>query len=65
MLFLLTDSPQKLKLEKVDGAIIILFYVSPSSPLLQSPFKESAKILSKSSTTQESITILRQDLLFY
>ena len=35
MLFLLTDSPQKLKLEKVHGTLIILFYVSPSSPQLQ------------------------------
>ena len=30
MLFLLTDFPQKLKLEKVHGALIILFYVSPN-----------------------------------
>ena len=64
MLFLLTDSPQKLKLEKVHGALIILFYVSPSSPPLQSRFKENAKILSKNSTTQENITISRQNLLF-
>ena len=64
MLFLLTDFPQKLKLEKVHGALIILFYVSPSSPPLQSRFKENAKILSKNSTTQENITISRQNLLF-
>ena len=35
MLFLLTDSPQKLKLEKIHGTLIILFYVSLSSPKLQ------------------------------
>ena len=35
ILFLLTDSPQKLKLEKIDGTLIILFYGSPSSPQLQ------------------------------
>ena len=44
--------PQKLKLEKVHDALIILFYVSPSSPPLQSCFKENAKILSKNYTTQ-------------
>ena len=38
MLFLLTDSPQKLKLEKIHGTSIILFYVSPSSPQLQRLF---------------------------
>ena len=63
MLFLLTDFPQKLKLGKVHGALIILFYISPSSPPLQLRFKENAKI-SKNSTTQENITISRQDLLF-
>ena len=65
MLFLLTASPQNLKLEKVDCALIFLFYVSPSSPPLRSSFKENAKILSKNSTTQENITIWRQSLLFY
>ena len=35
MLFLLTDSPQKLKLEKFYGTLIIFFYVSSSSPQLQ------------------------------
>ena len=64
MLFLLTDSPQKLKLEKVHGALIIIFYVGPSSPPLQSRFKENAKILTKNSTTQENIAIPRQNLLF-
>ena len=34
-LFLLTDSTQKLKLEKIHGTLIILFYVSPGSPQLQ------------------------------
>ena len=64
MLFLLTDSPQKLKLEKVHDTLVILFYVSPSSPPLKYRFKENAKILSKNSTTQENITISRQNLLF-
>ena len=64
MLFLLTDFLQKLKLEKVYGALTILFYVSPSSPPLQFCFKENAKILSKTSTTQKNITISRQNLLF-
>ena len=35
MLFLLTDFSQKLKLEEANGTLIILFYVSPSSPQLQ------------------------------
>ena len=35
MLFLLTDFPQKLKLEKIHGTLIILSYVSPSSSQLQ------------------------------
>ena len=61
MLFLLADYPQKLKLEKVHSALIILFYVSPSYPLLQSHFKENAEILCKTSTTQENIS--RQNLL--
>ena len=39
-------------------------YLSPSSPPLQLRFKENAKILSKNSTTQENITISRQNLLF-
>ena len=40
--------------------MVLLFCVSPSSPQLQSLFKETAKILSKDSTTQEN----RQNLLF-
>ena len=35
MLFLLTDSTPKLKLEKIHGTVIILFYGSQSSPQLQ------------------------------
>ena len=35
MIFLLTDSPQKLKLENIHDTLIILFYVSPRSPHLQ------------------------------
>ena len=46
------------------GVLIIFFYVSPSSPPLQSRFKENGKILCKDSTTQEYITISRQNLLF-
>ena len=87
MLFLLTDSPEKRKLEKIHGFKIVLFYISLNSPQLQKlfllktqksnhssrsdwweytkyRFKENAKILSKSSTTQENITILRKNLLF-
>ena len=63
MLFLLTDSPKKLKLEKFHGALTILFYVNSSSSPLQSHFKENSKIF-KSSTTQKNITISRQNLLF-
>ena len=90
MLFLLTDSSQKLKLQMFHGTLIILFYVSPSSPQLQgllffikkkqknnnhsspsgwweytkSRFKENTNIFSKNSTSQENITIWRQNLLF-
>ena len=35
MLLLSIDSPQKQKLEKIHGTLIIIFYVSPSSPQLQ------------------------------
>ena len=35
MLFLLTDSPQKLKSENIHGTLIILLHVSPRSPQLQ------------------------------
>ena len=42
----MTDSPQKLKLENVHGTFIILFYVNPSSPPLQSRFN-SLKTLRK------------------
>ena len=38
MPFLLTDFPQKLKLEKIYGTLIILFYVSLSSPQLEKVF---------------------------
>ena len=51
-------------MEKVHGALILFFYVSPSSPPLQFRFKENAKILAKNSTTQENITISRQTLFF-
>ena len=65
MLFLLTDFTQKLKLQKVHGTLLILFYVRSSSPPLQSRFKENAKILSKNSITQENITFSRQNLFFF
>ena len=52
MLFLLKDSPHKIKLEKVHGALI-LFFVSPSSPPPQSRSKENAKIVSKNSTKKK------------
>ena len=48
MLFLLTDFPRKLKLEKFHGALITHFYVSQSSPPPQSRFKENAKIFAPS-----------------
>ena len=38
MLFLLTDFPQKLILEKIHDTLIILFYVSPNSHQLQRLF---------------------------
>ena len=38
MALILTDFPRKLKFEKVYGILIILFYVSLSSPQLQSRF---------------------------
>ena len=39
ILFLMTDSPQRLKQKKkIHGALTILFYVSPSSPKLQRLF---------------------------
>ena len=38
MSFLLIDSSQKPKLEKIHGILIILFYVGPSSPQLQTLF---------------------------
>ena len=35
LIVLWINSPRKLKLEKIRGALIILFYVTPSSPQLQ------------------------------
>ena len=65
MLFLLTDSPHKLKFEKVHVALIILFYVTPSSSPLKSRFKENAKILSKKSTTQKILQFQERISFFY
>ena len=66
MLFLLADSPQKLKLEKVHGALIAFFYASPISTPLQSPFKENAKILSKKQVLSKIIkkTTALQQVIF-
>ena len=51
MLFLLTDSPQKLKVEKIPGTLICLFYGSPSSPQLkQVAFLSKTQ---KATTTQQ------------
>ena len=38
MLFLLTESPQKLKSENIHDTLIILLYVSPRFPQLQKRF---------------------------
>ena len=54
--------PWKTKIGKGSWCLIFLFHVSPNSPPLQSSFKENAKILSKNTTTQENITISRQNL---
>ena len=57
--------PGKTKIGEGSWGFKIIFYVSLSSTPLQSRFKDNAKILSKNSTTQENITISRQNLLFY
>ena len=89
MPFLLTDSPQKLKLEKVScylnnsflcklefssatKTFIFLLKKQKNNHSLGSDwweytkprFKENAKIFSENSSTQENITISRQNLLF-
>ena len=38
MLFLLIDSPQKLKLEKIQDTLLIFFDISPTYPQLQPIF---------------------------
>ena len=53
MLFLLTDSPQKLKLQIFHGTLIILFYVSPSSPQLQGLFFSIKKKQKKTTTLHQ------------
>ena len=62
-----TDHYNAISIDRVPSktALIILFYVNPSAPSLQSRFRENSKILSKTSTTQENITISRQNLLFF
>ena len=62
-----TDHYNAISIDRVPSktALIILFYVNQSAPSLQSRFKENSKILSKTSTTQENITISRQNLLFF
>ena len=52
MLSLLTDSPHKLKLEKIPGTLIILFYVSLRSPQLQRLFV----IKKQKTTTLQQVT---------
>ena len=52
MLFLLIDSPQKLKLEKIHGTLIILYYVSLSSP----PFKDFFLLKTQKRTTIQQVT---------
>ena len=52
MLFLLRDSPQKLKLEKIHGTSIFLLYVSLSSPSLQTFFLEKTH----NKTTPQQVT---------
>ena len=49
----------------IHGALVTLFYVNLSFPPLQSCFKKNANIFSKNYTTQENITISRQNLLFF
>ena len=44
MLFLLTESPQKLELENINGTLITIFYVNPSfSQLQRFPFIKNTK----------------------
>ena len=43
MLFHLKDYPQKLKVEKINSILIILFYATPSSPQLQNLFSLKTK----------------------
>ena len=57
--------PSESKIGKGSWCFNNFFYVSPSSPVLQSRFKENGKLLSKNSTTQKNITIARQNLLYY
>ena len=53
MLFLLTDSPQKLNLEKIHDTLIILFYVSPNSLQLQRLFFFFVKTHKKTTSLQQ------------
>ena len=57
--------PSKIKIQKGSWCFNNFFYVNPSSPLLQSRFKENAKILPKNSLTQENIATSRQNLLLF
>ena len=61
MLFLFTDFSQKLTLEKINGTLIILFYVSPSSPLLQKIcfFIKKLKIFQQKTSRNTPILVLR------
>ena len=75
MLFILTNSLQKLKLQKFHGTLIIflcrLDFFSATNTFIfllkkkkKNRFKENANTFSKISITQENITISRQNFLF-
>ena len=50
MVSLLTDSSHKLKLENIHGTLIILFFVSLSSPQLQRLFYQKRKKIHSSTS---------------
>ena len=54
MLFLLTGSPQKLKLDKIHGTLIILFYLSTSSHHFERLFYFLSKTYKKNNHSSAS-----------
>ena len=62
MLFLLTDSPQERKLKKIHDTLIILFYVNPRSPQLQSLFFFLLKTQKKTSAAAVDPQHLKTDI---